>query len=284
MTPMHLMPELPERALRDLLAPLQHGETGAVDVTTVLRRRDGEELPVEILVQYAKPAHDDPAVFVAVVRDVTERVQAQQQLLDTGRQLALLEDRERIARDLHDRVIQRLFAAGLGLQAMTAATDDTALVARIEQAVDDVDESIHDLRTVIFGLARRATRKGLRDDILALAVESSRALSFEPRVRFAGAVDASVSPSLAEHVVTALREILANVAKHAHAQHVEVDVQVDQTLQILVRDDGVGLPGTPAAEGQGLRNLASRAASLGGTFEATRAEPNGTIVRWEVPL
>jgi two-component system sensor histidine kinase DevS len=284
MSPTHLTPELDEQALRALLEPLRNGAKEAVEVTAAVRRRDGVELPVEMVVQYTPSMGDDPAVFVAVVRDVTEREHAQQQLLDTGRQLALLEDRERIGRDLHDRVIQRLFAAGLAMQAIATTTDDERLVERLERAVDDVDESIRDLRTVIFGLARRTARKSLRDEILGVVTESARTLSFEPNVRFSGAVDSTVPNSLWEHVLAALREILSNIAKHADATAVEVDVNVDESLLLRVRDNGVGLPAVQPAEGQGLRNLASRAASLGGTFQASRNEPSGTAVEWAVPL
>jgi signal transduction histidine kinase len=279
-----LTPELEEPALRGLLEPLRNGAKDAVEVTAVVRRRDGLDVPVEMLVQFTPSLGDDPAVYVAVVRDVTEREHAQQQLLDTGRQLALLEDRERIGRDLHDRVIQRLFAAGLAMQAIATTTDDQQLVARLERAVYDVDESIRDLRTVIFGLARRTDRKGLRDEILTLVTESTRTLSFEPKVRFSGPVDSTVPKPLWEHVLAALREILSNVAKHAHATDVEIDVNVDDTLLLRVRDNGVGLPEVQSSEGQGLRNLASRAASLGGTFQASRNDPSGTTIEWAVPL
>jgi two-component system sensor histidine kinase DevS len=246
------------------------------------RRRDGSLLPVEISLSPVSAA--DEVLTIAVVRDVTERVQAQEQLLDAGRQLALLEDRERIARDLHDRVIQRLFATGLALQALATTTDDDALSTRLERAVDEVDESIRDLRTVIFGLARRTTRKSLRDEILALVTESSRALTFEPRVRFSGPIDTTVPKELWEHVIAALREMLSNIAKHAHATDVEIEVHAGDTLRLNVRDNGVGLPATRSGEGQGLRNLASRAESLGGGFAIEAAEPRGTVVHWEASL
>jgi signal transduction histidine kinase len=246
------------------------------------RRRDGSHVPVEIALS---PVRSSDTLFtVAVIRDVTERNEAQHQLLASASQVALLEERERIARDLHDRVIQRLFAAGLALQAIATSTDDDALVSRLERVVDDVDESIRDLRTVIFGLARRASRKSLRDEMLAIATEARRSLSYEPRVRFRGAVDAIVPEPSWEHITSALREMLSNVARHAHATHVDIDVEVGDTFALCVRDDGVGMPAAPSGNGEGLRNLEQRAAALGGRFDITPARPNGTVARWEIPL
>jgi PAS domain S-box-containing protein len=247
------------------------------------RRRDGSTLPVEISLSPVRAGGE--LLTIAVVRDVTDRVEAQQQLFDTGRQLALLEDRERIARDLHDRVIQRLFATGLALQAIATTAGDDAVSSRLERAVDEVDESIRDLRTVIFGLARRTVRKSLRDEVLALAAESSRALGFEPRARFSGPIDSTVPKELWEHVTAALREVLSNIARHAHASEVDIEVSVDDdALRLRVQDNGVGMPATLTGEGQGLRNLASRAAALGGGFAIEAAEPRGTVVEWEVSL
>jgi PAS domain S-box-containing protein len=284
MTPLHLTPELNEDRLRRALVPLTEGENRATELTTVLRRRDGADVPVEMVLQYIPATATDGAAFVAVVRDISERVHAQQQLLDSGRQLALFEDRERIARDLHDRVIQRLFACGLSLQGIASALDDERAVARLEQNVDDIDESIRDLRTVIFGLTRRKARSSLRDDVLTLTKESARALSFEPRVRFDGPIDTMVPSTVNDHLLAALRELLTNVAKHANASNVEVDLIVGPDLLLRVRDDGVGITGTPGA-GDGLRNLASRAELLGGAFHAGRRDDReGTIVEWRVPL
>ncbi len=250
----------------------------------MLRRRDGEDVPIEASVHYDTSSGEDAPLFVAVVRDITERVHAQQQLVDSGRQLALFEDRERIARDLHDRVIQRLFACGLSLQGLASSLDDDAAAARLEQTVDDIDESIRDLRTVIFGLTRRTSRSSIRDEVLGLAADAVRSLSFEPRVRFTGPIDTTVPSEVGEHLLAALQEALTNVAKHAHASHVDVDVIVADTLLMRVTDDGVGLPETPTPGGHGLRNLSSRAESLGGSFRAERRPQGGAVVTWEVPL
>jgi PAS domain S-box-containing protein len=284
MTPLHLTPEIDEQQLRKLLTPVVAGVERAVEVTTVLRRRDGEDVPVEMVLQYDASSGEDDALFVAVVRDITERVHAQQLLVDTGRQLALFEDRERIARDLHDRIIQRLFACGLSLQGLASSIDDNVTTGRLEQTVDDIDESIRDLRTVIFGLTRRASRSSVRSEVLNLASDAARSLSFEPRVRFDGPVDTMVSSALGEHLLTVLREALANVAKHARASCVDIDVFVAHGLLLRVVDDGVGMPETLTRPGDGLRNLASRAEKLGGVCRVQGRAEGGTVIEWEVPL
>jgi signal transduction histidine kinase len=215
---------------------------------------------------------------------VTERAQSQELLFEHGRQIALLEDRERIARDLHDRVIQRLFASGLALQGIASSVADRQVVSRLERTVDEIDESIRDLRTVIFGLTRRTNRAGLRDAIVALVKEAGRALGFEPRARFHGPVDALVPEPVGEQLLAALREMLANVAKHAHASAVNIDVEAGDDLVLRVSDNGIGMPATPRHHGEGLPNLASRARALGGSFSIVADDGGGTTAEWRVPL
>jgi signal transduction histidine kinase len=203
------------------------------------------------------------------------------------RDLALLEDRERIARDLHDTVIQRLFATGLNLQACYRLAQLPAVQSRLRQAVDDLDETIRQIRTTIFALeTTTAEDAGLRANILELAREMASVLGFDPRIRFDGPVDTAVDPHVAEHLLSALREALANVARHAHASSVEIDVVVVAGDVVLrVTDNGVGVP--PAVDrragGHGLRNLAGRAAEMAGTFSLERRAEGGTELTWIVP-
>lgn len=199
------------------------------------------------------------------------------------RELALLEDRERIARDLHDTVIQRLFAVGMGLQGAARLAQRPELGARIQQAVDDIDATIRDIRASIFALQLEARGgHGLRVDVLALASEAAASLGFEPHVHFDGPVDAAVSEGMAEHVLSTLREALTNVVKHARATRVDVAVRAGDSLEVEVADDGVGLP--PVREGgRGLTNLRQRAIALGGHVDVGAA-PGGTVLRWTVPL
>ena len=160
-------------------------------------------------------------------------------------ELGLVEDRERIARDLHDTVIQRLFATGMSLQgtARLVRTDPSAAVGRIESAVDDLDLTVKHVRTAIFGLEQRRTPDdGLRNSILALLQEAAGPLGFEPRVLLDGPIDTGVGDGIGAELLATLREALSNVARHARASRVDVEVVVGGDVSLRVCDDGVGPP------------------------------------------
>jgi len=199
----------------------------------------------------------------------------------------LTDDRERIARDLHDTVIQRLFATGLSLQATTrlVRADPDAAVSRIETAVDDLDLTVKHIRSAIFGLvSTRTMEDGLRGRVLSLTREAAAALGFEPRVLFDGAVDSGVTPVIAGELVATLREALSNVARHARASRVEVEVRVrDEHVVLRVADDGVGPPSPDAPMGNGLRNMAARAERFDGEFQLRPGSPSGSVLQWSVP-
>jgi signal transduction histidine kinase len=198
-------------------------------------------------------------------------------------ELALLHDRERIARDLHDTVIQRLFATGLGLQALARLVADVGAADKIQAAVDDLDATIREIRHVIFEL--NSTERGLsgcRVRVLALAAEMTPALELEPRVRFFGPVDTIVGPELTEHLLAALRELLSNVVRHAHAAAVTIRIVAGLEVTLTVEDDGVGLLATRTA-GLGLANLGNRARALGGSFTLEAVDPHGVRAVWSVP-
>jgi signal transduction histidine kinase len=208
-------------------------------------------------------------------------------LLARVQEMTLLEERDRIARDLHDTVIQRLFATGLSLQAGASivGTDPDAAVARIETAVDDLDTTIKQIRTTIFGLQASAmTAHALRDRVLEIVREAARSLGTDPRVFFDGPVDTAVSDEVTGDLVATLREALSNVARHARATRVDVELVADSDVRLRVTDDGIGPPPPEARAGHGLRNMQARAARHGGTFELRRAEPNGSVLEWTVPL
>ena len=201
--------------------------------------------------------------------------------------VALIEDRERIARDLHDTVIQRLFATGMSLQSTTrlVRSDPDEVARRIDRAVDDLDVTIKEIRTAIFALEqRRAAAAGLRAALLETAREAAPALGFEPRLVLDGPLDTVVPPAIAEALVATLREALSNVARHAGATSVDVEVHVDGHALLRVRDDGVGLDTAKETTGHGLHNMAIRARGLGGTFETLPGPPSGTVLVWQVPL
>jgi signal transduction histidine kinase len=200
-------------------------------------------------------------------------------------QLDLVEERTRIARDLHDHVIQRLFGAGLALQSASALADP-ALAARIAEQVDAIDAAISEIRTVVFTLQSRPTtvRAGLRHRVIDAAAAAVPALGWSPRLGFSGAVDLFVDDDLAEDVVAVVREGLANVARHARAGRGDVRVEITGgRLVVTVEDDGVGLP-EQLERSSGTGNLADRAASRGGMFVLTAAHPRGTHLEWSIPF
>lgn len=200
-------------------------------------------------------------------------------------EFATIEDRERIARDLHDTVIQRLFAVGLSLQSTIRRVDDPSTRERLSQAVDELDTTVRDIRAAIFELHTVQTPgRSLRHQILDICAESERLLGFAPIVRFDGPVDTVVSDSLSDDVIALVRESLTNVAKHAAASSVEVFVRArSDEVSVSITDNGIGFAERGRA-GRGLSNLAERAHRYGGRFDATDAAGDGAVVLWVVPL
>jgi PAS domain S-box-containing protein len=283
MTMLHLAPEFTEASLEELLAPFRRGEMSSTMFTTVHRRRDGVDLPVEIILQPDTTDDGAPAAFIQLVRDISERVEIEERLRQTSEELRLLEDRERIARELHDNVIQRLFAAGMSLQAMSGIVEtlDQNTARRMDAVVDELDETIREIRGAIYGLqARTARDTGLRSRILHIVEEQRVVLGFEPHLRFDGVID-TIPAAIAEHMLAVLREALANVGRHARATAVDVTIEAGDDLVLRVVDNGVGIPEVPTA-GCGVRNMEARAAQVGGTFRAV-SEGSGTLVEFVVP-
>jgi signal transduction histidine kinase len=225
-------------------------------------------------------AADMVATFAAqagIGIELAERRQAAQRV-------ALYADRDRIARDLHDLVIQRLFATGMSLQGATSLIPGGEAAGRVQQAVDELDETISDIRAAIFRLQDRgeAEPPGVQARIAAITEEMTRALGFAPWLRMDGRLDARVPAHVAEEMLAVLREALSNVARHAAARRVDVSVETGSHLTLTIRDDGRGI-GQPGPR-SGLANLADRAGSLGGTLSVAAAEGGGTEVTWSVPL
>ncbi|WP_432120991.1 sensor histidine kinase [Streptomyces sp. S1] len=208
--------------------------------------------------------------------------------------LAVYEDRDRIARDLHDLVIQRLFATGMMLESAQRRSIVPAVREGVGKAVDELDVTIQEIRTAIFALQQGPAEapSGLRTRVLREINMAAVPLGFKPAHRFLGAIDSTVGELTGKNLVAALREALSNAFRHADASRIEVVVDAGVTLpdgsagvRLSVADDGVGIPA--GGRRSGLRNLARRAESLGG---ASWCGPGlgegggGTTVVWEAPL
>jgi signal transduction histidine kinase len=201
------------------------------------------------------------------------------------RMLSVLDDRDRIARDLHDRVIQRVFAVGMALQGAVRLPKRDQIVERVNKAVDDLDTTVTEIRTAIFELGDTATAGGLRHSVLELTEEMASSLGTRPDVTFNGAIDSAISQRIADNLLAVLREALTNAGKHAQATSYTISIRVDEEdVSLDVRDDGLGIE-LPQAYGAGLGlvNLRSRAERLGGSFEILSGE-DGTRLLWRVPV
>ena len=206
--------------------------------------------------------------------------------------IVLLEDRDRIARDLHDHVIQRLFAIGLTVQSVAIGLGDDERATRLSRVVSDIDETIRQTRTSIFQLhGPLGPETGtVRTRLLTVAAEVTAVLGFEPQVRFSGPIDAVVPEPVVDDLVAVLREALTNTARHAHASRVDVDVTTTTTkLSMAVTDDGVGI--SDNGRSSGLANLRQRAEQHGGSLTLARGVPErthptneGTRLLWTIPL
>lgn len=200
---------------------------------------------------------------------------------ETQAKLAVFEDRDRIGRDLHDLVIQRLFAIGLSLDSLST-TAAPELGARLSDAVDGLDQTIKEIRRTIFDLGSPLVPANLRLEIDGIVADAERLLGFRPVVDTRGPVESAVSGFVAEQLVAVLKEILSNVVRHSHAGEVVIELDVTDDITLTVTDDGLGLdPREPV--GNGLRNMRHRAQNLGGSCEYSTPSHGGLTVRWSVP-
>ena len=207
-------------------------------------------------------------------------------LYERVRALSVLDDRDRIARDLHDRVIQRIYAVGMSLAGAARLDDLPQVHERVERAVDDLDSTITEIRTAIFELGETSLPGGLRHAVARLADELTPTLGTRPEVRFIGPVDNVVPPQVADHILAVVREALTNAAKHAGATRCSVEISVDDDgVLVEVTDNGRGIEADPASSvGHGLMNLRNRAENLSGSFEIVPVETGGTRLRWFAPV
>ncbi|MEU4575269.1 GAF domain-containing protein [Nonomuraea sp. NPDC023979] len=199
--------------------------------------------------------------------------------------LGLLEDRDRIAKDLHDLVIQRLFATAMTLMSTVRLVERPEAGKRLQHAIDELDETIRQIRSSIFALQgpREEAAPSLRGQIVDLVEGAGGHLGFMPGLRMEGQLDTLVPDAVAEHLLAVLREALSNVVRHSRATRADVLVEVaGSALTLVVSDDGVGVG--ERARHSGLRNIGERAALLGGEADVESPEGGGTRLLWHVPL
>lgn len=242
-----------------------------------LKRADGTVVPVHIALS---PMPD--ARVLAAIRDLTDVVMVESQLAEATRRRILVEDHERIARDLHDRIIQQLFALGMDLQAALPTTDETN-DQRISEAVDTLDDIIRAIREVIFDVRRaQPDEDSLRSRIIGISAGFIASLGFEPSIELRGSLE-DLSPPLDEHILAVVREGLANVARHAAASSATVEVIAGaDRVSVRVTDNGRGLP-TTLDRHSGHANLLTRARLAGGSFRMANRPDGGALLEWDAP-
>jgi len=249
------------------------------------RRKDGSEVEVEATLSAVRDRAGRLAGIAVVLRDLTERRLAENEAArarQREQQLLILGDRERIARDLHDRVIQRIFAAGLTLEG-TVAMARPVVADRIQAVVGELDAAIAEIQQTIFALEHERPAAGLRAEILNLVTGAAAQLGHQPAISIEGPIETVVSDEAAGHLLAVLREALTNVARHAHARATSIDLAAgDSELVLRVNDDGVGMGDTTRRSG--LANLRKRAQALGGSFTISQPPGGGTRLEWRVPL
>lgn len=240
-----------------------------------------------------------PETIGRSIRYAVARMQSELALRSATDQLTLLHDRERIARDLHDTVIQHLFATGIGLQSVLRSIDDPTARAKVDGAVKDIDGAIRQLREAIFGLHAMPAGVELGQAIESLAAEKAAALGFDPVIEVSP-LPAELSDLLRHEAIQVVNEGLSNVIKHAGATAVTISVEVqseaeNDVLVVTVTDNGVGSSARPRTRsgataessdlsGHGLKNMAQRATDLNGQFHTGPGPGGGTRIEWRVPL
>ena len=196
--------------------------------------------------------------------------------------LAVFEDRDRIGRDLHDLVIQRLFAVGLSLQSVSRISDMPQVTERIESAVDDLDATIRDIRRSIFALGISEGSADLQAEVTQMLDRAAATLKFRPTLQLEGPLRTLVREETAAHLLAVLGEALSNASRHANATRISVCIHVGDELRLVVADNGSGLPEN--VEESGLSNIRQRAEKLGGWCAVEATNGGGTTVSWTVPL
>jgi two-component system, NarL family, sensor histidine kinase DevS len=264
----HLSEVLPVGPVMAIPLASTNGSRGALMIGRMHGHRQFNDVELDMAMTFANHA--------AIALELADARADQQRM-------ALLEDRDRIARDLHDHVIQRLFANGLTVQTIASSLANDPRATRLSHVVDDIDDTIKQIRTSIFELRGPLgpQHDTIRTQLLAVVNDLREALGFTPNVRFTGPVDILITDTLADDAIAVLREALTNTARHAHAT--QCDIHVSATPHLLtvdVADNGTGLHDSQRRSG--LANLRQRAQQHGG--ELTIHDNGGTHLQWTAQL
>jgi PAS domain S-box-containing protein len=264
----------PHVALRRSYTDDPHPRPMGTELRLLGQHRSGSLFPVEV--SLSPITVDGNIQTVATVRDVTERQ-------DARAKLELQEERARIAHDLHDLVIQRLFAAGMSLQSVTNLIESPVARDRVIAVTDELDETVSAIRSAIFRIGTPDETRNLASHVASLVEERSRHLGFTPDLLIAGSLD-DIPDFIGDQLVETLTEAVTNVARHAHATVATIRItRTDDTISLTVRDNGRGIDATPRPLG-GLSSLVWRAAALGGSCSVAPLQPAGTELVWQVPI
>lgn len=252
------------------------GGPGQIHGAVVMARRQGEP-------DYAKVDLEMAPSFCAYASLALEVARQHRQ----REELLVFTDRDRIARDLHDVVIQRLFAAGLSLQGLRRfvqrGPEGDRAAEKIDSITAELDETIAALRSTIYSLNEAKNGDSLSSRLVRVVQEGTEEIPTTPRVELLGPIDTAVSAALGDQALAVLTEGVSNVARHAHADSLWVTARVgDGEFELVVADDGLGLG--DSSRRSGLKNVQERAVALGGSFELGPADDGGTRLRWAVPL
>jgi two-component system sensor histidine kinase DevS len=247
--------------------------------------QDGHEVPMGITLSAMRDATGAFIGWSEVMRDRTERVRLHARLAAAEADRQVLADRERIARDLHDVVIQRIFAAGMGLQGLASTIDpQTPTHERLARIITELDTAVREIRTSIFTIRQQPGDVAtLRGRVLDIGTEMTAALGFRPTFDFRGPIDLVVTGDVGDAVVAVVHEGLANIAKHAQATEARVRVLADPTsVRVIVADDGIGMPSS--GRRSGVANMAARANQLGGSLQIEGGPDGGTTLTMTLPI
>jgi len=288
MTPLNLDPYTSEAEQRAILGSIVANEEASLLRVSTIRRRDGSEVPVEITFQSGRVRNDRHTWVITLARDIGPRLAHEEEVgrsaqarRDVEALVAVVADRERIARNLHDNVIQRLFGECLRLQSALPLLDESS-ATRARTTIELLDDTIRELRTSVFSLQGAvAAPGGLRGRILSAVSDSAAALGFDPRLQFDGPIE-TMDQHISEELLSVLREALSNIAQHADAQAARVAVDLGSEVVLTVSDDGVGVP-EEVIGGRGVANMFERAHRLGGDADIANQRSGGAVLTWRVP-